>query len=131
MKRMLWLVPALALALTGCSSQQTEPLPAKPAVPIIEFNTNPKPLVVNQAGNLTATVMVNNDPVKQATVEFEIWEEGDNTPHETIPAQGDDQGHYTATKTFAKANVYHVMIHTTTAEIHTMPTMSFNVEAAH
>ncbi|PWK06995.1 FixH family protein [Tumebacillus permanentifrigoris] len=132
MKRMLLLAPALALALMGCSSTKTEPLPAKPSVPVIVFKTNPEPMLVNQAGDLTATVMVNSDPVKKATVEFEIWEEGNNTPHETIPAQGDDKGHYTVHKSFAKATTYQVTIHTTTEEIHTMPTMNFTVvEAAH
>ncbi|MBL0388209.1 FixH family protein [Tumebacillus sp. ITR2] len=128
MKRNLWLVPALALTLTGCSaSQKTEPIPAKPAVPVIVFNTNPAPLHVNQEGNLIATVTVNNDPVKKATVEFEIWGDSDTAQHEKIPATGDDQGHYSLKKSFAKADTYHVTIHTTTAELHTMPTMDFQV----
>ncbi|KEO82291.1 FixH family protein [Tumebacillus flagellatus] len=128
MKRMLWLIPALAaLALTGCGSQKTEPLPAKPAVPTIVFATNPTPLHVNQEGSLTATVTVNTDPVKQATVEFEIWGDSDAANHEKLPAASDDNGHYSIKKTFAKADIYHVTIHTTTRDVHTMPTVEFQV----
>lgn len=116
------------LALSACGADRTPPqgsvLPQKLT---IDFATNPSEIRAGTKAQLIARVSRANQPVKDAVVEMEMWREGE-TKHETIKATPDGKGAYTVNKTFAEAGTYHVTLHTTTSEIHQMPTVDFQVK---
>ncbi|WP_018130608.1 FixH family protein [Effusibacillus pohliae] len=132
---LLTVVPSIVL-LTACASQgntghhndhQTGmDVPQKLT---IEFSTDPNPVVVNQAARLIEHVSQNGQPIADATIEMEIWREGDSQ-HEKVKAAADQNGAYVVQKTFGQAGHYHVTLHTTARGVHQMPTKDFQVESA-
>jgi hypothetical protein len=67
-------------------------------------------------------------------VEYEVWKEGQKEESEMIEAQHEEGGNYTAEKTFEADGVYHVQVHVTARDMHTMPKKQVAVgdaEAAH
>ncbi|WP_157729355.1 FixH family protein [Tumebacillus algifaecis] len=91
----------------------------------ITFATNPTPAKTGGETELVATIAQVGKPVQGAKVEFEIWQ-GEEA-HETLEAHAGKDGAYSVKKTFTKPGTYQVTIHTTTKELHQMPTETFEV----
>ncbi|MFD2169936.1 FixH family protein [Tumebacillus lipolyticus] len=131
MKWKLWVAVSAIVAMTsvGCGSDQAQdPHQAHgsnaPQKLTINFATNPSPVKVGEEAELVANISQGDAKVEDAKVEFEIWRGEEK--HETLKATGKD-GVYSLKKSFAEAGKYQVTIHTTTKEIHQMPTVSFEV----
>ncbi|TCP58001.1 YtkA-like protein [Tumebacillus sp. BK434] len=134
MKRIAWiaaLLTAAALATAGCGTDggtdhaQHGTGTTKPQKLNIEFTTTPSPAKAGAEAELVATIARAGEPVTDAKVEFEIWQ-GEGA-HETLNVKGGNDGRYALKKTFTTPGTYQVTIHTTTKELHQMPTVSFEV----
>lgn len=123
----------LAAALTtGCGADQkadehAHHETAKPQKLTITMQTEPKSPRAGEAVTLVATVKAGEKPVKDATVELEIWQGEGDGPHETVPTKAAGDGTYKAQTQFAKVGRYQVQIHTTTSDLHQMPTVLVEV----
>ena len=132
-KQTMWIL-TLGLAaglLAGCADKQSEHEhmnhgTVKPQKLTIEMQTAPQPVRVGQQAQLKAVVKAGETAVKDADVEFEVWK-GEGA-HETLKAKAAGDGTYTAEKTFAEAGAHSVTIHTTTSELHQMPTVQVEVQ---
>lgn len=132
MKRNSWIAPLLiaaAIASAGCGSSAEHEhhgtSTTKPVKLTIDFTTAPSPAKAGAEAELLATIARAGEPVPDAKVEFEIWQ-GEGA-HETVDAKAEGDGRYTLKKTFTQPGTYQVTIHTTTKELHQMPTMKFEV----
>ncbi|MFC4766345.1 FixH family protein [Effusibacillus consociatus] len=116
------------VALPGCGSNQEDHSrhADHPQKLTIEFTTNPKEIQPGKEVELIARVSKGSEPVKDADVDLEIWRDG-TEKHEMLETKPDKKGAYHLKKTFPEAGLYHVTIHTTTSEIHQMPTVDFQV----
>ncbi|WP_162785033.1 FixH family protein [Bacillus sp. P14.5] len=92
--------------LTAISADLTVPETAEPGE-AVEFRTH----VTQGEQNITDA----------AEVEYEIWQEGQKEESEMIEAENHEDGTYTAEKTFGVDGVYHVQVHVTARDMHTMP----------
>lgn len=120
----------LAAALTiGCGAQQKDEhmnhKAVQPQKLMITLQTEPEAPRVGEKTELIASVKAGDKPVPDADVELEIWQ-GDG-PHETVQATAAGDGTYKAVTQFAKGGRYEVQIHTTTSELHQMPTVLVEV----
>lgn len=124
------IIIASVIFLSACGSNSTNQnqmrTPAVPQKLTIEFATNPASIQPGNEAQLIAHVSKGSEPVKDASVEMEVWRDGDDK-HDMMKATPDNKGAYTAMKTFEKAGSYHATIHTSTSEIHQMPTFNFQV----
>lgn len=93
----------------------------------ISFQTNPSPLVANQQGTLTALVKMGDKPATDVKVEIETWADGESK-HDKEEAVSDKKGGYSIKKTFPKPGTYHAVLHTTSSDLHQMPTVDFEVK---
>ncbi|ARU60270.1 hypothetical protein CBW65_03725 [Tumebacillus avium] len=132
MKRIVWIAPLLIAAMVasvGCGSsaehEQHGTSTTKPVKLTIDFTTAPSPAKAGAEAELLATIARAGEPVPDAKVEFEIWQ-GEGA-HETLDAKALGDGRYTLNKTFMEPGTYQVTIHTTTKELHQMPTVTFEV----
>ncbi|MGD6965390.1 FixH family protein [Rossellomorea vietnamensis] len=92
--------------LTAISADLSVPDTAEPGE-TVEFSTH---------------VTQGEENITDATeVEYEIWKEGQKEDSEMIEAENHEDGHYTAEKTFDEDGVYHVQVHVTANDMHTMP----------
>jgi hypothetical protein len=76
-----------------------------------------------------------DENITEATkVEYEVWKEGQKEQSEMIESEHQSNGEYTAEKTFEEDGIYHVQVHVTANDMHTMPKKQItvgNAEAAH
>ncbi|MGM0846413.1 MAG: FixH family protein [Bacillota bacterium] len=69
----------------------------------------------------TLVTQGDNKITDASEVKYEIWKEGEKEESEMIEAENREDGHYTAEKTFDEDGVYHVQVHVTAKDMHTMP----------
>lgn len=74
-------------------------------------------LQVNAASKMMAHVEQNGSVLTGATVEFEMWKDG-NEKHEFAPAKEGMQGEYNASPVFKEAGSYHVKVHVEKDQLH-------------
>jgi hypothetical protein len=92
--------------LTAINAELTVPESAETGE-TVEFNTH---------------VTQGDANVSDATeVKYEVWMEGSKEESEMIMAQQGEEGNYSADKTFDENGVYHVQVHVTANDMHTMP----------
>jgi hypothetical protein len=92
----------------------------------IDFTTNPATVHKGTEAQLIEHVKQAGKDLPDASVVMEIW--NDNNPqHEKIKATPDNKGNYIVKKVFDQSGTYHVTLHTTTDDLHQMPTKEFQV----
>jgi hypothetical protein len=128
------LVAAALLLATGCAgtsdghdASQHTGHNAAPQKVTIDWQPAPAEPKAGQAVAITAKLTLENQPVNDAEVEFEVWKEGSEA-HEMLKPTADQQGRYTTRKTFDQPGLYHVTIHTTAKGLHQMPTRDLQVK---
>ncbi|WP_233569737.1 FixH family protein [Falsibacillus albus] len=70
----------------------------------------PETISANQNVTLTAHIMKENQPLENADVRFEIWQDGSDK-HEYIDAKAASTGQYKSSYTFKNTGKYNVKIH--------------------
>ncbi|WP_379966649.1 FixH family protein [Ectobacillus sp. sgz5001026] len=74
-------------------------------------------LQANATSKMMAHVEQNGSVLTGATVEFEMWKDG-NEKHEFVPAKEGMQGEYNASPVFKEAGSYHVKVHVEKDQLH-------------
>ncbi|WP_180953587.1 FixH family protein [Bacillus sp. T33-2] len=72
---------------------------------------------VNKDATLVAHITSGSEPLTEAEVSFEIWQEGQQK-HEYVDAAEAGKGEYKVAKTFSSPGLYNITIHVKKAEIH-------------
>ncbi|WP_249871266.1 FixH family protein [Oceanobacillus saliphilus] len=120
MPRKSWMIllAIIVLTLTACNGNEESD-----ELPILEVNFEvPETAEVNELVNLTAVVIYDNEPVKDADeVVFEVWEKGQRDDSIMIESVNNEDGSYTAETAFEKDGIYEMYAHTTARDLHTMP----------
>lgn len=127
MKKVIFLLTALSLVLSACSSSnghqhheanQTE---KKPPVPIhVQFASEPSKAKVGSKVTLSVKVTQENKNVNDADeVKFEVWKK-DEKKHKMINAVKKGKGTYIAQYTFPETGTYEVMYHVIARDLHNM-----------
>ncbi len=71
----------------------------------------------NEEAELTATILQEGQPLTEANVSFEIWQD-DQEESEYIDASESSSGEYQASKSFSKSGSYNIKVHVTKDQIH-------------
>ncbi|QOR65974.1 FixH family protein [Cytobacillus suaedae] len=113
------LLGLFVLLIVGCNNQGEQNEEVQFIEVVIQTPDNIEP---NESIEIGALVTLGDENVEDAQeVKFEIWEEGQETEHEMIPAKHVGDGLYTITKAFEKDGVYYVVAHVTARDMHNMP----------
>lgn len=125
MKKMrgLFLTVFVLVMLAACGNNEQ---------PVNKSDEMPQPLQVdltvteqvevNGAVNMAALVTQGDEKVEDASeVVFEIWEEGKKEESSKIDAVNEKEGMYTAETSFDHDGLFHVQVHVTARDMHTMP----------
>ncbi|TQS71214.1 FixH family protein [Ornithinibacillus gellani] len=79
-------------------------------------------VAVDERVDMKATVTFGSEEVKDADeVVFEVWEEGKKSDSEMIDATNHEDGTYTAETNFDHDGLFHIQVHVTARDMHTMP----------
>lgn len=77
----------------------------------MEFN-EPESPEANQDIDLTTEITLEEEPLENADVRYEIWmKDDDDGEHEWIDSEEVNPGEYTSTHTFSQADTYTIQIH--------------------
>jgi len=77
---------------------------------------------VDENVNMKADVTYGDENVDDADeVVFEVWEEGDQDNSEMIDSTNNEDGSYSAETSFDHDGLFHVQVHVTARDLHTMP----------
>ena len=123
----LGLACVVALSLSACGSEQAKPAGAvKPVKMDLNFFTTPSVIKAGEEVRLRLAVTRTGKIVQDAEVEYEIWREGDKRTFvkELAPYV---LGMYELKKKYTTPGVYHIIPHTTSQDMHQMPTLEFTV----
>lgn len=81
-----------------------------------------KEVDVDETVDMKADVTYGDEDVTDADeVVFEVWEEGKKDDSEMIDSTNHEDGSYTAETTFDHDGLFHVQVHVTARDMHTMP----------
>ncbi|WP_372629380.1 FixH family protein [Cohnella sp.] len=120
-----------ALALGGCASGGDRLPAAGSDIGTLElrFSTEPAKLTGSGSSTLSLDVKQGSEPVKGASVVFEIWPKGEQQ-HAQLSAKSEEDGKYYVRGEFSQAGDYYLLAHVTTAEgLHDMKTFEFSVHS--
>ncbi|WP_432352392.1 FixH family protein [Sporosarcina sp. A2] len=126
-KRQLVVSTALiALLATGCGQNDEANKNASTedemVVPIAVEVTVPETGEAGELVHLAAAVTQGDEKVTDANdVEYEIWQEGKKEESWMVKSNQKTDGLYEADATFENDGVYHVQVHVTARDMHTMP----------
>lgn len=83
---------------------------------------------VGETLEMLAEVTFGDEVVTDADeVDYEIWEKGERDDAEFIEAENEGDGTYTAETSFDDDGIYHVQVHVTARDMHTMPEQEVTV----
>lgn len=126
-KRHLAISTALiALLATGCAQNDEDTNATTdeevPLVPISVELTVPEKGEAGETIQLSAAVTQGDEKVTDANdVEYEIWEEGKKEESWMVKSEQKTDGVYEAEAKFDHNGLYHVQVHVTARDMHTMP----------
>lgn len=127
MKKYMWLsIIGLVLAtMVACSNDDKEEseVPAEDEVilPIEAALTVTEQVEVNEKVTMEAVITMGDEKLEDASVVYEVWEEGNKEESEMIDSTNEKEGLYTAETTFDRDGTYHVQVHVDAKGQHTMP----------
>lgn len=128
MKKFAWLgLPLLLLA--ACGSGEVESSGTGPQVEevMVAFNTDTQAEPAQDIV-LSVTVTQGDEAVEDADeVVYEVWQSGDRTNSEMIPAAHTENGIYEAQTNFDEEGLYYMQAHTTARSLHVMPKQEITV----
>ena len=127
----LWMAVAVTAALVaGCTEEEpvvdTIDSGEMPVEVVVEVLT-PVEAAVNEKVALEVKVTQGDEPIDDATVEFEVWESGLREEGKMLEGKLSAEGIYAADHTFEKDGVYYMYAHTTANSYHVMPKHEFIV----
>ena len=121
-------VMVVVLVLAACGKEAPSTTSDEPPLPLAVDLTVTEQVEVNGTVEMAAVVTQGDEKVEDAqTVEFEVWEEGKKDASVKIESVNEKNGLYTATTTFDHDGLFHVQVHVTARDMHTMPTTEVTV----
>jgi|SRR5699024_4949192 len=81
----------------------------------------PESVEAGETVELKAEVTYGDEAETDASVEFEVWETGDEENSDKLEAENHGDGTYTAEYTFDQDGVFEMYAHTDAQNLHTMP----------
>ncbi|WP_240452204.1 FixH family protein [Virgibacillus sp. YIM 98842] len=131
---MFILLIMLSFGLAACNGNaetenngSTEDAEEELAVLEVDLQVNDS-IEAGETLDLLAEVTYGDEIVTDADeVEYEIWEKGEKDDSYFLEADNHEDGTYTAETTFDKDGIYHVQVHVTARDMHTMPEQEVTV----
>lgn len=124
------LVSLTAIFLVACNEkEESEPVTKAPEVSLLEaeLTVNEK-AAVGETVKLKTVVTQGDDMIDDASeVNYEVWEEGDKSNSVIIDAKNEGEGVYTAETSFDHDGLFHIQVHVTANDQHTMPVVEVTV----
>lgn len=119
----------LLLILSACSSKEENNADADVEVYPLEVDlTVTEKVEVGDTVQMEAIVTYGDEKVADADeVVYEIWEEGKKDESYKIEATNEKDGSYTAETSFDHDGLFHVQVHVTAKQLHTMPVKEVTV----
>lgn len=117
----------MTVLLTACGQGDVETNASEAdeeivVLPIVVDLTVPETGEIDEAIQLSTTVTYDEKKVDDADeVEYEIWEEGKKENSWMVQSNQSSNGIYDGEATFDHDGVYHVQVHVTARDMHTMP----------
>lgn len=109
--------------LAACGKEEVKDDEEPILLPISVQLTVPEKVDVNETVNMEALVTQGDEKVEDASqVEYEIWEEGKQSESTLIDAVNEKEGLYTGETSFDRDGIFHIQVHVTARNMHTMPT---------
>ncbi|MFD2044807.1 FixH family protein [Ornithinibacillus salinisoli] len=132
MKKKLWMyvmILSLGVILIGCGDEDMHDMDDTDELATLEVDLQVADTVeVDEKLELKAVVTYGDEAVTDADeVEYEVWEEGQEDNSMKIDAVNNEDGSYTAETSFDKDGLFHVQVHVTAKDLHTMPTQEVTV----
>ncbi|ALS79288.1 hypothetical protein AUO94_11810 [Planococcus kocurii] len=128
MKKLFWLgIPFLLLA--ACGTGEADSPGAAPQIEEVKvaFNTDTQADPAKEV-LLSVTVTQGDKAVEDADeVVYEVWQSGDRSNSEMIPAEHTEEGIYEAQTSFEEEGLYFMQAHTTARSLHVMPKQEITV----
>ncbi|MBB4824364.1 hypothetical protein HNO89_001586 [Sporosarcina luteola] len=128
MKKTSWLINAgMVLMLAACGTNkenaaEQETSESEEILPIAVELTVPEKADVNESIVLETIVKQGDDLVDDANeVVYEIWEEGKKEESHKIDSSNEGKGLYKAETAFDHDGKFHIQVHVTARDMHTMP----------
>lgn len=123
MKKVLFiLMIIIVLSACGKSDDSTNNADDEMIKPIDAALDVPEKSDVNKPVEFSVAVTQEEKAVDDADeVEFEVWKDGAKSDSEMIEGTQDENGVYTAKKTFKENGIYYIQSHVTARGMHTMP----------
>jgi len=120
----------LAVMTAACGKDaEEEVLKAPPELHILEVDLSVTNEVdVDETVDMSTVVTYGDRKVDDADeVVYEVWEEGKKSESTMIESENEGDGVYTASTTFKQDGLYHIQVHVTAEDQHTMPTEDVTV----
>ena len=116
----------IALLVTGCGQNDTDGNASKDEEVVVEpitvDLTVPETGEVEESIQVAAAVTQGDEKVTDASeVEYEIWEDGKKEDSWKVKSEQKTDGLYEAIAKFEHDGLYHVQVHVTARDMHTMP----------
>lgn len=94
----------------------------------VQIELHHQTIKVNEEAILSVHIQMEEIPLKEAKVRFEIWKKDSNQAHDYVDAAEEGEGAYTAAKTFSESGTYQVKIHVEKEEGHIHDHIELSVE---
>ncbi|MCZ2257857.1 FixH family protein [Sporosarcina sp. G11-34] len=129
-RKFLMFLFILVLGVMAACSKDEEKVEEEDVVilPIAVELTVPEAADVSETIKMESLVTQGEEKVEDASlVEFEIWEEGKKTESIMVDSINEKEGIYSAETTFDHDGLFHIQVHVTARNMHTMPTKTVTV----
>ncbi|WP_053075000.1 FixH family protein [Ornithinibacillus californiensis] len=127
--KLFFILIAVSIILLAACSDTNENNPDEEEVLVLGATLDvPEAAEVNEEVELLATVTYGEENVTDADeVVYEIWEEGKKDESTKIESTNNEDGTYTATTSFDHDGLFHVQVHVTARDMHTMPKLAITI----
>ncbi|MUK90210.1 hypothetical protein GMD78_17700 [Ornithinibacillus sp. L9] len=133
-KKTIWifsLILFFSTILVACNDEEKDmnEMPEEDDMAILEVDLQvPDSVEVNETLEMKAVVTYGDEMVSDADeVEYEVWEEGQQEDSYRIEATNHGDGTYTAETSFEQDGIFHIQVHVTARDLHTMPKQEVTV----
>ncbi|GKV54704.1 hypothetical protein NCCP2222_06510 [Sporosarcina sp. NCCP-2222] len=127
MKKISWLISAgMVMMLVACGASKDKAAPdsseSEEILPISVELTVPEKAEVNETIVMETVVTQGEEQVDDANeVVYEIWEEGKKEESYKVETSNEGKGLYKAETSFEHDGQFHIQVHVTARDMHTMP----------